>query len=180
MALHKLAQLTVRISSGDKAMKFPTLFISHGGGPWPWMMDEWHGAYDRLSAALRRLPDDISGRPQAVLMISAHWEEKTFTVQTHPAPGMIYDYGGFPDYTYRINYPAPGAPELAQRVQGLLQGHGIAVSENAQRGFDHGMYTPMAVIYPQADMPTIQPIAQTWPEPGRTPVSRSSTGASSR
>ena len=161
-------------------MKFPTLFISHGGGPWPWMMDEWHGAYDRLSAALRRLPDDISGRPQAVLMISAHWEEKTFTVQTHPAPGMIYDYGGFPDYTYRINYPAPGAPELAQRVQGLLQGHGIAVSENAQRGFDHGMYTPMAVIYPQADMPTIQPIAQTWPEPGRTPVSRSSTGASSR
>lgn len=137
-------------------MRFPTFFISHGGGPWPWMKDEWHGAYDQLGAALRRLPEDVGVRPQAVLMVSAHWEEQVFTVQSHPAPGMIYDYSGFPDYTYRIRYPAPGVPKLAQRVQELLRGDSIAVSGDAERGFDHGMYAPMAVIYPQADMPTIQ------------------------
>lgn len=137
-------------------MRFPTFFISHGGGPWPWMTAEWHGAYDKLAAALRRLPEDAGAKPRAVLMISAHWEEPEFTVQSHPAPGMIYDYGGFPDYTYSISYPAPGAPALARTVQELLRGAGIAVGEDAQRGFDHGMYAPMVVIYPQAEMPTMQ------------------------
>ncbi|MBU6439886.1 MAG: dioxygenase [Betaproteobacteria bacterium] len=137
-------------------MRFPTLFLSHGGGPWPWMKEEWNGAYDQLAAALGRLPEELGARPRAVLMVSAHWEEPVFTVQSHPAPGMIYDYGGFPDYTYGIRYAAPGAPELAQRVQELLRAQGIAVAENPERGFDHGMYAPMAVIYPQADMPTMQ------------------------
>lgn len=137
-------------------MRLPTYFISHGGGPWPWMKDEWHGAYDQLAAALRRLPEEIGVTPQAVLMVSAHWEEPVFTVQSNPAPGMIYDYSGFPDYTYSISYPAPGVPKLAQRVQELLREGGIAVGEDAQRGFDHGMYAPMAVIYPHADMPTMQ------------------------
>ncbi|HET8731624.1 MAG TPA: class III extradiol ring-cleavage dioxygenase [Moraxellaceae bacterium] len=137
-------------------MRFPTFFISHGGGPWPWMMDDWRGAYDMLAAALRRLPADAGATPTAVLMISAHWEEPQFTVQSNPAPGMIYDYGGFPDYTYRISYPAPGAPSLSQRVQELLKGAGIAIVDDPQRGFDHGMYAPMAVIYPQAAMPTVQ------------------------
>lgn len=137
-------------------MRFPTLFLSHGGGPWPWMKQEWNGAYDQLAAALGRLPEELGARPRAVLMVSAHWEEPVFTVQSNPAPGMIYDYGGFPDYTYGIRYAAPGAPELAQRVQELLRAQGIAVAENPERGFDHGMYSPMAVIYPQADMPTMQ------------------------
>lgn len=137
-------------------MRYPTFFISHGGGPWPWMKDEWHGAYDLLAAALRRMPQDTGARPQAVLMVSAHWEEFEFTVQSHPAPGMIYDYSGFPDHTYSIRYPASGSPPLAQRVQDLLQGAGIAARQDAERGFDHGMYAPMAVIYPEADMPTVQ------------------------
>lgn len=137
-------------------MPTPTFFISHGGGPWPWMKDEWQGAYDLLAAALRRMPQDIGTRPHAVLMVSAHWEESEFTVQSHPAPGMIYDYSGFPDYTYRIRYTAPGSPALALRVQHLLQGAGIAARQDAERGFDHGMYAPMAVIYPEADMPTVQ------------------------
>ena len=137
-------------------MRFPTLFLSHGGGPWPWMKDEWQGAYDLLRAALSRVPDEIGRRPDAVLMVSAHWEEAVFTAQSHPAPGMIYDYGGFPDYTYGIRYPAPGTPRLAQRVQELLRAHGIAVAEDRERGFDHGMYAPMAVMYPEADMPTMQ------------------------
>ncbi|HMO45126.1 MAG TPA: class III extradiol ring-cleavage dioxygenase [Rubrivivax sp.] len=137
-------------------MQFPTYFISHGGGPWPWMQDQWQGAYDQLAAALGRMPQDTGARPQAVLMVSAHWEEPEFTVQAHPAPGMIYDYGGFPEHTYRIRYPASGSPALAQRVQHLLQAAGIAARQDAERGFDHGMYAPMAVIYPQADMPTVQ------------------------
>ncbi len=137
-------------------MRFPTLFVSHGGGPWPWMQGSWHGAYDRLAAALRRLPEDVGARPQAVLMVSAHWEEPIFTVQSNPAPGMIYDYGGFPDHTYTIRYPAPGAPQLAARVRSLVQANGIAVAEDTERGFDHGMYAPMAVAYPRADMPTLQ------------------------
>lgn len=137
-------------------MRLPTFFISHGGGPWPWMMDEWQGAYDQLAAALRRLPDDAGARPKAVLMVSAHWEEPEFTVQSNPEPGMIYDYGGFPDYTYRIRYPAPGEPSLARRVQELLRNAGIAVGEDSQRGYDHGMFAPMAAMYPDADMPTVQ------------------------
>lgn len=138
-------------------MRLPTFFISHGGGPWPWMKDELRGDYDQLAAALRHLPQDAGTlRPQVILMVSAHWEEPEFTVQSHPEPGMIYDYGGFPEYTYHIRYPAPGSPALAQRVRQLLQGTGIAAREDGQRGFDHGMYAPMVLIYPEADMPTVQ------------------------
>ena len=134
----------------------PTFFISHGGGPWPWMKDQTGGSYDRLAAALQQMPQQVGARPKAVLMVSAHWEEHDFTVMAHPNPPMIYDYSGFPDYTYRIRYAAPGAPQLAQQVRGLLEGAGIATGLDPDRGFDHGMYAPMAVIYPEADVPTLQ------------------------
>ncbi len=137
-------------------MRFPTFFISHGGGPWPWMMDDVNGAYDRLAAALARLPDDTGARPKAVLMVSAHWEEPEVTVQSTPMPDMIYDYGGFPEHTYHIRYPAAGNPVLAHHIRDLLQQAGIPAHENATRGYDHGMYAPMRVMYPDADMPTVQ------------------------
>jgi aromatic ring-opening dioxygenase catalytic subunit (LigB family) len=136
--------------------RLPTYFISHGGGPWPWMKEQMGGAYDRLEAALARMPADIGTTPRAVLMLSAHWEAPRFTVQTSPRPAMLYDYGGFPDFTYRIQYPAPGAPEVATRVRAALAGAGIDSAEDAERGFDHGMFAPMAVIYPQADVPVLQ------------------------
>ena len=136
--------------------RLPTYFISHGGGPWPWMKEQLGGAYDRLEAALARMPADIGRTPRAVLMVSAHWEAPRFTVQTSPAPGMLYDYGGFPDFTYHIKYPAPGAPDVAVRVRELLERAGIACGEDASRGFDHGMFAPMAVIYPRADVPVLQ------------------------
>ena len=138
------------------AARLPTYFISHGGGPWPWMKEQLGGAYDRLEASLARMPADIGRTPRAVLMLSAHWEAPEFTLQTHASPPMLYDYGGFPDFTYRIRYPAPGAPELARRVRGLLAAAGIASREDAERGFDHGMFAPMAVIYPSADVPVLQ------------------------
>ena len=134
----------------------PTLFISHGGGPWPWMQDQMGTRYDRLAAALREVPQHVGTTPKAILMVSAHWEEPGFTVMAHPQPPMIYDYSGFPDYTYRIRYAAPGAPQLAGRVRELLTATGIATGIDAQRGFDHGMYAPMVVMYPAANVPVTQ------------------------
>ncbi len=114
------------------------------------------GPYAGLAAALRRMPGDAGGSPRAILMVSAHWEEPQFTVQAHPRPPMIYDYFGFPAHTYSVRYPAPGDPGLADRVAGLLRAAGMPVGLDAQRGFDHGVFSPMAVAYPKADMPTVQ------------------------
>jgi len=134
----------------------PTYFISHGGGPWPWMLEQMAGAYDALAASLRAMPAQLGAMPRAVLVVSAHWEEDEFTVQSSNQPPMIYDYSGFPPHTYAIRYPAPGAPQLAARVAELLRDAGIAAAQDAQRGFDHGCYAPLAVIYPRADMPLLQ------------------------
>jgi aromatic ring-opening dioxygenase catalytic subunit (LigB family) len=133
----------------------PTFFISHGGGPWPWM-PEMGSAYANLRASLQQLPRQAGGKPRAVLLVSAHWEEREFAVMANPHPPMVYDYSGFPAPTYRIQYAAPGAPELAQQVKGLLEGAGLAAALDNQRGFDHGMFAPMAVIYPEADVPVLQ------------------------
>jgi len=134
----------------------PVFFISHGGGPWPWMKAQNGHAYDRLEASLREMPRQVGSTPQAVLMISAHWEAHDFSVMSHPRPPMIYDYSGFPAHTYQIEYPAPGAPQLAQQVCQLIQGAGLVARLDAERGFDHGMYAPLAVAYPEADVPVVQ------------------------
>lgn len=136
--------------------RLPTFFISHGGGPWPWIDGMVEGPYANLAASLRRLPRDAGGRPQAVLMVSAHWEAPAFTVQANAQPPMVYDYSGFPPHTYAIRYPAPGAPEVAARVAERLREARLPVLVDTERGFDHGMYAPMAVAYPRADMPTVQ------------------------
>lgn len=134
----------------------PTYFLSHGGGPWPFMKNEYGNTYDKLRSSLQALPGEIGATPTAILMISAHWQEAHFTVMTNPAPGMIYDYGGFPDYTYQINYPAPGSPELAQQVQQLLLQAGMECRADAKRGFDHGMYSVLYPAYPEANVPVVQ------------------------
>lgn len=136
------------------APTLPTYFISHGGGPWPWM--DTGGAYDHLAASLARMPTEVGPGVRAIVMVSAHWEEKVPTVQTHPRPPMLYDYGGFPAHTYQVRYPAVGSPALAARVQQLLEQAGIVSGEDSARGFDHGLFSPMAVAWPKADMPIIQ------------------------
>ena len=115
-----------------------------------------HDTHRTLEAALQRLPQLVGATPKAVLMVSAHWEEDDFTVMSHPSPPMLYDYYGFPPETYQIQYAAPGAPRLAQRVQGLLQNAGIAARLDPARGFDHGTFVPMAVMYPAANVPVVQ------------------------
>jgi len=134
----------------------PTFFISHGGGPWPWMKDQMNGAYDRLEASLQAMPRQLAARPKAVLVISGHWEAREFSVMASPAPPMIYDYSGFPQHTYAIKYAAPGSPQTAQRVHDLIEAAGFPAQLDARRGFDHGTFAPLAVIYPDADVPVLQ------------------------
>jgi aromatic ring-opening dioxygenase catalytic subunit (LigB family) len=136
--------------------RLPTYFISHGGGPWPWMKQEMGDTYAKLEASLADMPRQIGRKPAAILMVSAHWEAPAFTVQATAQPGMIYDYGGFPPHTYEIHYRSPGAPALAQRVQALIEAAGLPAASDAQRGYDHGMFSPMQAMYPQADVPVLQ------------------------
>jgi aromatic ring-opening dioxygenase catalytic subunit (LigB family) len=143
-------------STPSTSTTLPTYFISHGGGPWPWMREERGPVYDGLAAALADMPRQIGRTPAAILMISAHWEEAAFTVMANPRPPMLYDYGGFPEHTYHVHYDAPGAPELARRVQALLEAAGLPAALDAERGFDHGTFSPMVVMYPKAEVPLIQ------------------------
>ena len=136
--------------------KMPTIFMPHGGGPCFFMewnpVDEW----DDMAGYLRRVPALVGQKPKAMLVISGHWEEATVTVQSNPAPGMLFDYHGFPPHTYRLDYPAPGDPHLAARVKGLLENNGIRTATNSGRGFDHGVFIPLMVAFPAADIPVVQ------------------------
>lgn len=137
-------------------MKQPTIFLSHGGGPSFWMeFPPPFGphAFDRLRASLEGLLASLPERPRSILVVSAHWEEAVPTVGSAAAPGMIFDYYGFPDHTYRLSYPAPGAPELARRVRGLLAEAGIESREDPERGFDHGVFVPVLIVDPRAEIP---------------------------
>jgi aromatic ring-opening dioxygenase catalytic subunit (LigB family) len=136
--------------------RLPVYFISHGGGPWTHMKAELGNAYDVLEASLKDIPRQIGVKPKAVLVISGHWEERDFTVMATPQPPMIYDYGGFPAHTYDIHYRAPGSPEVAARVHELLKDTGVRVKVDTERGYDHGTFVPMFVVYPDADVPVLQ------------------------
>jgi len=137
-------------------MRQPTFFLSHGGGPWPFMAGDYRRAHARLEASLRSLPAALPAAPKAILMVSAHWEEPAFTVMTSPAPGMLYDYGGFPAHTYEVVYPAPGGPALAERVAALIEAAGLPAARNPQRGFDHGAFCTLVPMYPGAEVPVVQ------------------------
>ena len=137
-------------------MKMPTYFISHGGGPWPYM-PQAKQSNAALAASLRNIPEQISRRPAAIVMVSAHWETNGhFKVMVQANPSMLYDYYGFPEPTYHIKYPAPGAPAVAQEVSRLLQVAQLPVEFEQDRGFDHGAFVPAYVMYPGADVPMIQ------------------------
>jgi aromatic ring-opening dioxygenase catalytic subunit (LigB family) len=144
------------MSDPNLAVRMPTFFLSHGGGPWPYMEGPRREAFRLLEASLQDLPRQLPARPRAVLVVSGHWEEPEFTVSSSPAPGMVYDYTGFPAELYRIRYPAPGSPQLAEQVRGLLAAAGWAARSDPQRGFDHGTFSMLKPIYPEADMPIVQ------------------------
>ena len=128
------------------------IYFSHGGGPLPILGDASHKA---MVEFMRELPSRLK-KPDAILVISAHWEESTATLLGAQAPSMVYDYYGFPDEAYEITYPAPGYPDLANRIAGLLNQNGIPARVDPQRGFDHGLYIPLKLMYPEADIPSLQ------------------------
>ncbi|MGR3364093.1 MAG: DODA-type extradiol aromatic ring-opening family dioxygenase [Maritimibacter harenae] len=135
--------------------RMPTYFISHGGGPWPWI-ENMRRQFAALETSLAAMPDELPEKPKAVLMISGHWEADGVRVMHAAQPPMLYDYYNFPPHTYEVVYPAPGAPEIAERAQALLDAAGIPATLDDTRGFDHGTFVPAAVIYPDADVPVFQ------------------------
>jgi len=134
----------------------PTYFLSHGGGPWPYLDGPIRAAYAKLERSLKGLFADSVRLPHAVLMVTAHWEDAAFSVSSHPRPPMIYDYSNFPEHTYHVHYRAPGSPDLAQRVHALLDAGGVACRIDPERGFDHGTYCIMEPARPEADIPVVQ------------------------
>lgn len=133
----------------------PTYFISHGGGPWPWL-PKMRTMFATLEQSLKAMVAEWDETPKAILMISGHWEGETVKVMTSARPAMVYDYYNFPKETYEVTYPAPGAPELAQRAMELLSAAGIDAEFDPERGYDHGVFAPMEVMYPNADVPLFQ------------------------
>jgi aromatic ring-opening dioxygenase catalytic subunit (LigB family) len=133
-------------------MKPQVIYFSHGGGPLPLLEDPGHKA---MVAFMSRLPAQLR-RPDAILVISAHWEAHVATLTGAPNPTLLYDYYGFPDEAYEITYPAPGSPALAERIVRLLNRNQIKAGVDSQRGFDHGLFIPLKLMYPEADIPAIQ------------------------
>ena len=128
------------------------LFISHGGGPLPLLGDPGHR---EMVSTLQSLANTLP-KPDAILVISAHWEASRPTVTSSAQPGIVYDYGGFPPEAYQIQYPSPGAPELARQITTALKQAGIEAESDANRPYDHGLYVPLKLMYPDADIPSIQ------------------------
>ena len=139
-------------------MTLPTLFIPHGAGPCFFMQwtrgpaDTW----DKTATWLKGLIAGLPERPKAILMVSGHWEEPVFTVGSSPAPPMLFDYYGFPEETYRLRFDAPGSPALAKRVRELLGAAGFPTAEDPARGYDHGVFVPLKLVTPEADIPVVQ------------------------
>jgi aromatic ring-opening dioxygenase catalytic subunit (LigB family) len=139
------------------SMRMPVVYLPHGGGPWPFVeMGLDRTEVESLKEYLQSVRNVSSPPPKALLVISAHWEERIPTVMTAEHPPILYDYYGFPPASYAITWPAPGHPELAARVRELLSRAGFETGIDAARGFDHGTFIPLKLTYPQADVPTIQ------------------------
>lgn len=144
----------------------PVMFLSHGGGPC-WLMDGSEPGNSRIremdknsksadfmknlrtSAGLPRAPD-------AILVVSAHWEEDEFTVQSSERPALLYDYTDFPEFTYHLKWPVPGAPKIADRVRNVLNETGVKCLTTETRGLDHGVFVPLMLAYPEADVPVLE------------------------
>jgi len=137
-------------------MRQPAIFLPHGGGPCFFMDWDPPDTWRAMGRWLASLPGTLAKPPRALLVISAHWESVLPTVTTTASPSLIYDYQGFPPHTYELQWPAPGSAELAARVLLALAAAGIAGHGDGSRGFDHGVFVPLKVAFPDATVPTVQ------------------------
>lgn len=128
------------------------LYFPHGGGPLPLLGDEGHAAMVRF---LKDLTPQL-GNPDTILVVSAHWEELNPMVTTGKKPAIIYDYTGFPKESYQLTYPAPGNPDFAEEIVAQIKNSGQTAWRHSQRGFDHGLYVPLKIMFPQAAIPCVQ------------------------
>jgi len=133
----------------------PSLYVPHGGGPC-FFMDDPAGTWTGMAAFLRGLPDLLPAPPKAILIVSGHWETEGFAFTAAPNPPLLFDYYGFPPHTYDLGYPAPGDPALADRAAALLRAAGFEASLDAERGLDHGVFVPLKVAFPDADVPVVE------------------------
>jgi len=124
--------------------------------------DEW----DRMARYLGDVQAGLPARPSALVVISGHWEEQVITIQKNPAPDLLFDYHGFPPHTYELTWPAPGAPELSDRIARLLDAAGIDNRFDTERGFDHGVFIPLKLAWPKADIPVVQVSLRSDLDPG--------------
>lgn len=136
----------------------PVLYVPHGGGPWPFVDSPFGSPAELLALAsyIRAIATVAPEKPRALLVISAHWEAPVATVTSGASPPLLFDYFGFPPAAYALTWPAPGSPTLASRVRGLLTEHGFASAEDEERGFDHGVFVPLKLAFPEAEVPTVQ------------------------
>lgn len=135
----------------------PAIFLPHGGGPCFFMDWTWGPAdtWDATRHFLEGLAASLPAPPTAILVVSGHWEQPAFAVSAAPQPPLIFDYSGFPEHTYRLTWPAPGDPDLAARVVTLLSNAGLPAALDPNRGFDHGVFVPLKVAFPQAGIPVV-------------------------
>jgi aromatic ring-opening dioxygenase catalytic subunit (LigB family) len=133
------------------AAKFPAIFVNHGGGPMPLMGKQPDLVRHMKEAVTKYFPE----APKSIVVLSAHWESNVVSISSSPHPSMLYDYGGFPPETYKYQYPAPGSPELANKIHGLFEKQGISSRLDDKRGYDHGVFVPLMIMYPDATIPVV-------------------------
>ena len=141
--------------SAPPVAHLPSLYVPHGGGPCFFMPDP-HGTWTGMETYLRGLATSLPTRPKAILIVSGHWEGSGFSFTGAERPPLLFDYYGFPSHTYEIAYPVPGAPWLADRAATLLRAAGVTASIDDTRGLDHGVFVPMKVAFPAADVPIVE------------------------
>ena len=133
-------------------MRYPTLFVNHGGGPLPLLGRQPELVQHMKETVTKWLP---STKPSAVVVLSAHWESNPVKITSSPNPDLYFDYYGFPPESYDYKYPAPGNPALAEKIHKLLGKQGIRSELDPKRGLDHGVFIPLMIMYPEADIPVV-------------------------
>src|SRR5450631_1342622 len=126
----------------------PALFVGHG--------NPMNAIEETVYARAWREEAAFIPRPKAILCISAHWETEGTFVTSMPQPKTIHDFYGFPDALYQVRYPAPGSPELAERVHSLVTSCAVRLDDGYSWGLDHGAWSVLRRMYPEADIPTVQ------------------------